>query len=158
MSVICKYYLAHTKTTETEHTGINPTTHKSFELVLRAVSDGSPENKLFYAWTPYGELKIETQDAALVELVKKSSQFYLHIEPQEEDVPLPPDTLLYEVSKIGNRTDTTSKKYDVEMQCRDNRAHGTWNMGTVNGEAAKSFLGMGLFTVRLVPADQKSSS
>lgn len=147
MTVVCKYYVARSTTTEQKFDPKDKPA-KLTEIELRAVSDGSPENKMFYAWTPYGSLTLRTKDQGLVDTFAEWGQFYLLIDEVEPKSALVPGSILMRVSKLGNRTDDTSKKYDVEMEAQDPRVEGgNWNMGTVNEAAAKAFLSMGSFRV-----------
>lgn len=48
-----------------------------YELVYHPVNDGTPEDKLFFKWTPHGEVKLGIVNEAVVEGLVPGKKYYL---------------------------------------------------------------------------------
>lgn len=53
------------------------------EIRMQPVTDGSPENKEFFKWTPGGEIKIALVKEELVAGIKPGQAFYVDFTPAE---------------------------------------------------------------------------
>ena len=50
-------------------------------IELKPVTCGSPENESFFKWTPWGDIKIGTINAAAAEQFKPGTEFYVDFTP-----------------------------------------------------------------------------
>ena len=53
----------------------------SVDYVFRVVQDGSPENKLFWKWTPSGEIRLNTINPEVLKQFEIGQEFYIDITP-----------------------------------------------------------------------------
>lgn len=53
------------------------------QISLEAVADGSEENKSFFRWTPYGEIKLAVVNAKAAEQFKEGQSYYVDFTPAE---------------------------------------------------------------------------
>ena len=56
-------------------------TRDGHAIDLKPVTNGSPENEQFFKWTPWGDIKIGTINAAAAEQFKPGAEFYVDFTP-----------------------------------------------------------------------------
>jgi len=73
--------------------GWNPDTHKydliNYDLTFYAVGDNSPENKIFWKYTPSGEFHFITVNAEAAKMFKFGHEYYVTLKdatPTEEAI------------------------------------------------------------------------
>jgi hypothetical protein len=75
--VVCKFVFISEKT----DLGFNPDTHKydrvEHQLTFRAVADNSPENKLFWKYTPSGTFEFTTVNPEAAKMFKFGHEYYV---------------------------------------------------------------------------------
>ena len=51
------------------------------DYVFRAVADDSPENKAFWEWTPFGEIKLSCINPEVLKELDIGTEFYIDFTP-----------------------------------------------------------------------------
>lgn len=74
-TVRAKFKVTKISNTDTRYEG--GSAQRLYHIELRPVSDGSEENKQFYAWTPGGEIQLSTVNEAVAEAFKDFGDFYV---------------------------------------------------------------------------------
>ena len=68
---------------------VTPVPQEQEEIVARAVTDGSEENKSFSRWTPSGSLSLMISNPNLLGYWKQGDEFYLDFTKIEAEVGSP---------------------------------------------------------------------
>lgn len=56
-----------------------------FEIIMRPVTDGSPENEEFYKWTPAGQLVLTTVNERVASELVQGQEYFIDIHSSGEN-------------------------------------------------------------------------